>query len=80
MSKRVVVAIALALVLVGGVYSVAQAACCLPSFNFCGLWSCASHQDRDIGDYNPYPQRVHSLGVINCCGEGGNMDTGGMNR
>lgn len=79
MSKKLILGIALALVLVSGAFYAAQAACCLPSFSFCGLFSCASHDnDKDIGDYNPFPQRVHALGVMNCCGETNDSDTGTM--
>ena len=75
MSKKIILGIALSLVLVSGALFSAQAEClsgCLPHISlpsFCGLFSCGTvARDRDLPDYNPYPERVHSIGVL--CPEG----------
>ncbi len=74
MSKTLILGLALSLVLFSGAMYSVQADCgCLPHFNLCSSpcnwFSCgAACRDKDLPDYNPYPQRVHSLGVMGCCG------------
>ena len=75
MSKKLILGIALSLVLVSGTLFSAQAEClsgCLPHFampSFCGLFSClTSARDRDVGEYNPYPERVHAI-TAGCLGD-----------
>lgn len=70
MNKKLILGIALSLVLASGAFFSAQADCCLPHISFCNLFTCGSscNRDMDVGVYNPFPERVHSLGVTGCCG------------
>jgi len=79
MSKTLVLGLALSLVLVSGAFFSAQADCgCLPHTSLPSLsswFSCCSSgtRDKDVGEYNPFPEKVHSIGVAGCCG--GEMTT-----
>ncbi len=80
MSKKLILAVALSLVIVSGGFYSAQAACgfCFPHISSpCGWFSCSSNsaRDKDLGVYNPFPERVHSIGVSGCCGERTDMNT-----
>jgi hypothetical protein len=71
MSKKVILGLALALVLVSGAFAGARADCgCLPSISIpspCNWFSFSNCRDRDLGPYNPFPGAVHSIGVAGCC-------------
>jgi hypothetical protein len=73
MNKTLVLGLALSLVLFSGAMYTAQADCgCLPHINLCNIspcnwFSCGAARDKDLSDYNPYPQRVHSL-TFGCSG------------
>jgi hypothetical protein len=74
MSKKIILALALSLVLFSGTVYTAQADCgCLPHINLCSSpcnwFSCGTAcRDKDLPDYNPYPERVHAI-TFGCCGQ-----------
>ncbi len=73
MNKTLVLGLALSLVLFSGAMFTAQADCgCLPHISSpCNWFSCAGacSRDKDLPDYNPYPERVHAM-TFGCCGGG----------
>jgi hypothetical protein len=75
MSKTLVLGLALSLVLVSGAFFGAQADCgCLPHISIpspCHWFTCGCARDRDMPPFNPFPEKVHSIGVMGCCGPGG---------
>jgi len=69
MSKKLILGLALSLVLFSGTMFNVQADCgCLPHISLpspCSWFTCgAAARDKDLPDYNPFPQRVYSIGVI----------------
>ncbi len=82
MSKKLILVIAFSLVLASGGLFSAQADCglnpcgwhfpslCNINWNPCNWFTCgAAARDKDLPDYNPYPQRVHAI-TFGCCGAG----------